>query len=241
MMKFSSISNIGKVREINEDSYDNISIENYDFFIVADGMGGHSDGELASSLACKAFTNFIKNEKISSYSDVIEFQEEAILSANDQVFELASEKSEKMGTTIVCTCIDYQNNSYLFSHIGDSRIYLFRDDEFSQITKDHSLLNELLDRGAIKEEEIEDFANKSAVTRAVGVGEIVHADHKSIDVKNGDVILMVTDGLTNEVTDEDIAQIIKDNQDVFDISSNLIEAALNSGGKDNITVTTIKM
>lgn len=240
-MKFNSISNIGKVREINEDIYDNISIENYDFFIVADGMGGHSDGELASGLACKSFTNFIKNEDISTYPDVVEFQEEAIFAANDAVFELATEKSEKMGTTVVCTCIDYRNNSYLFSHIGDSRIYLYRDKELIQITKDHSLLNELLDRGAIKEDEVEDFANKSAVTRAVGVGEIVHADHKIIETKKGDIILMVTDGLTNEVTDDGIVEILDRYNDVFDISSELINAALNSGGNDNITVTTIKM
>lgn len=240
-MKFSSISNIGRVREINEDSYGNIAIENYDFFIVADGMGGHSDGELASSLAVKCYTDFVATEDPSDYHSIVDYQEQAVFNANDAVYHMAKDKEEKMGTTVVCLCIDYRQGLYHISHIGDSRIYLFRDGKLIQLTKDHSLVNELIDRGAIKVEEAENFVNKSAVTRAVGVNELVDSDYKSLEIHENDTLLLVTDGLTNELTDERISDILAQEEDVFETSTRLVDEALASGGRDNITVTTIKM
>lgn len=240
-MKFSSISNIGKLRDTNEDYYSNISIKNYDFFIVADGMGGHCDGGLASSLASKTFTEFIKDSEISDYQSILDLQEAALSHANSEVYKLASEKQEKMGTTAVCLCVDYTNNKYHISHIGDSRLYLYRKGDISQITKDHSLVNELIDSGALKEDEADSFINKSAITRAIGIGPSINIDSKTIDMENDDIILIVTDGLTNELSLEDIRSIISENTDVYDISSKLIEAANLSGGRDNITVTTVKI
>lgn len=240
-MKFSTISNIGKVREINEDSYGNVSIDNYDFFIVADGMGGHSDGELASSLTVESFTNFIKNANIKDYSSVSDLQEEAIIFANSEVVKVSKEKQEKMGTTVVCLCIDYIENKIHISHIGDSRIYLFRDDNLQQLTKDHSLVNELLNSGVLNEEEAENFSNKAAVTRAVGVSLDVRADNKSMDYHKDDLVFLVTDGLTNELSADEIKKIIKEYDDVYDISKYLVEAAICNGGRDNVTVTTIRI
>ena len=240
-MKFSTISNIGKVRKTNEDSYGNISIENYDFFVVADGMGGHSDGELASSLACTSFTDFIENSKVEDFESIVDFQERAILYANNEVYKLATEKNEKMGTTVVCLCIDYKENSLHIAHVGDSRIYLYRACELNQLTKDHSLINELIDSGALNEEEANHFANKSAVTRAVGVSADIMVDNKSLAYEKGDIILLVTDGLTNELEPKDIVEVIKNYDDVFDISMNLVDKAIDKGGRDNVTVTTIKI
>lgn len=240
-MKFSTISNIGKVRETNEDSYGNVSIDNYDFFIVADGMGGHSDGELASSLTVESFTNFIKDANIKDYSRVSDLQEEAIIFANSEVVKVSKEKQEKMGTTVVCLCIDYIENKIHISHIGDSRIYLFRDDDLQQLTKDHSLVNELLNSGVLNEEEAENFSNKAAVTRAVGVSLDVRADNKSMDYHKDDLIFLVTDGLTNELSADEIKKIIKEYDDVYDISKYLVEAAICNGGRDNVTVTTIRI
>lgn len=240
-MKFSSISNIGKLRETNEDSYSNVSIKDYDFFIVADGMGGHSDGELASSLASKSFTDFIENSDIETYKSILDLQEKALAYANTEVYKVASEKQEKMGTTAVCLCVDYKSKKYHISHIGDSRLYLYRAGEISQLTKDHSLVNELIESGALKENEAENFINKSAITRAIGIGEEIKIDSKTIDMENDDIILIVTDGLTNEISLDAIKNIISENSDVYDISSKLIEAANLSGGRDNITVTTVKI
>lgn len=240
-MKFSTISNIGKVRETNEDSYGNVSIDNYDFFIVADGMGGHSDGELASSLTVESFVNFIKDANIKDYPSVSNLQEEAIIFANSEVVKVSKEKQEKMGTTVVCLCIDYIENKIHISHIGDSRIYLFRDDNLQQLTKDHSLVNELLNSGVLNEEEAENFSNKAAVTRAVGVSLDVRADNKSMDYHKDDLVFLVTDGLTNELSAEEIKNIIKEYDDVYDISKYLVEAAICNGGRDNVTVTTIRI
>ena len=240
-MKFSSISNIGKIRKINEDAYSNISIENYDFFIVADGMGGHSDGELASSLASSSFVDYIKKSNVSDFDNIISLQKKAINYANKEVLKLAGEKKEKMGTTVVCVCIDYKNSKAHVSHIGDSRVYLYKNKELIQLTKDHSLLNDLIDSGALNEKEANDFANKSAITRAVGISPNTVADTKSIDLDDNDLILMATDGLTNELDEEEIIDIIEKQSDVYDISMSLVDAAINAGGRDNITVTTIRM
>lgn len=240
-MKFSTISNIGKVRETNEDSYGNVSIDNYDFFIVADGMGGHSDGELASSLTVESFTNFIKDANIKDYSSVSDLQKEAIIFANSEVVKVSKEKQEKMGTTVVCLCIDYIENKIHISHIGDSRIYLFRDDNLQQLTKDHSLVNELLNSGVLNKQEAENFVNKAAVTRAVGVSLDVRSDNKSMDYHKDDLVFLVTDGLTNELSAEEIKNIIKEYDDVYDISKYLVEAAISNGGRDNVTVTTIRI
>ena len=240
-MKFSTISNIGKVRQTNEDSYGNISIENYDFFVVADGMGGHSDGEIASSLACTSFMDFIENSKVADFDSVVDFQEKAILYANNEVYKLAKEKNVKMGTTVVCLCIDYKEKLLHISHIGDSRIYLFRNGNLSQLTKDHSLLNELIDSGALNEEEANHFVNKAAVTKAVGVSADIKPDNKSLAYESDDIVLLVTDGLTNELGVDEIVEVITNYDDVFDISINLVDKAIDKGGRDNVTVTTVKI
>lgn len=240
-MKFSSISNIGKLRDTNEDSYGNVSTDNYDFFIVADGMGGHSDGELASSLASKSYIDYIKNTRLEDFNSVSDLQDVAISYANEKVFELANKKDEKMGTTVVCLCLDYREKEYHINHIGDSRLYLYREGELKQVTKDHSLINELIDSGALKEDEAKNFINKNAITRAVGINSTVESDYKSIKIKDNDIIIVATDGLFNEVSDGSIIEIIEENEDPYDISLGLIDAANASGGHDNITVTTIKM
>ena len=240
-MKFSSISNIGKIRKLNEDAYSNISIENYDFFIVADGMGGHSDGDIASSLASTSFVDYIKKSNINDFDDIVSLQTRAIDYANKEVCKLAEQKREKMGTTVVCVCIDYDMKMAHISHIGDSRVYLYRNEELIQLTRDHSLLNDLIDSGALNEEEANEFVNKSAITRAVGISPNTVADTKSIDISENDLILMATDGLSNELKEEEIIDIIKTNEDVYDISMSLVDAAINAGGRDNITVTTIRL
>ena len=239
-MKFSTITNIGKIRNENEDSFSNISLGDLDFFIVADGMGGHSKGELASKLAAKLFIEYIKEADISSYDSYIKLLEEAIFYANEEIYKLSLEDGNiRMGTTVVCLCIDYKNNTYYLSHLGDSRAYIYRNETLSQLTRDHSLVNDLLDSGSLTEDEAANFINKSAITRAVGTEEKVVADSKSLPMEDGDIILMVTDGLTNELTDEKIRQIVKANKDPYQISSKLIEEAIDHGGRDNITVTTI--
>lgn len=239
-MKFSTITNIGKIRNENEDSFSNVSLGDLDFFIVADGMGGHSKGDLASKLAAKLFIKYIKEANLGVYDSYIKLQEDAIFYANEEIYKLSLEEGDiRMGTTVVCLCIDHKNKVYHLTHLGDSRAYIYRNDSLSQLTRDHSLVNDLLDSGSLTEDEAENFINKSAITRAVGTEEKIIPDSKSLPMEEGDIVLMVTDGLTNELTDDKIRDIVKVNKDPYQISSKLIEAAIDHGGRDNITVTTI--
>lgn len=240
-MKFSTISNIGKVRSENQDYYGNLDLRNYSFFIVADGMGGYNGGEIASKLAAKYYLEYIKNSNIKDFSSIIDLQEEALQSANDKIFSLSKSYEEyaNMGTTAVCVCIDYEKKSYHITHIGDSRCYIYSDEKLQLITRDHSLVNDLIDSGSLTEDEAENFANKSTITRAVGVGSKIRPDSRSLDMKDSDIMLMVTDGLTNEVSDVEIEAIIANNSTADKISSSLVDLAIKNGGHDNITVTTI--
>ena len=239
-MKFSTISNIGKRREENEDAYGNISVGDIDFFIVAYGMGGHSKGEVASKLASLTYIDFIKNADLSTYKSIEDLQEEAISKANDKIYELADDsEGRSMGTTVVCLSIDNKNKKYIISHVGDSRVYLFRDGDFIFKTRDHSLVNDLVDSGSLTEDEAKNFINKSAITRAVGTEDELEVDTEVIDMVKGDVLLLFTDGLSNEVADEEIRTVVNDFDDAYEISSKLVELALNEGGHDNITLTTV--
>lgn len=239
-MKFSTITNIGKIRKENEDAFSNISIGELDFFIVADGMGGHSKGELASKLAANLFIEYIKEADIDSYETYTKLLEDAIFFANDEIYNLSKQEDDiKMGTTVVCLCIDNKNKVYHLTHLGDSRAYIYKNDTLELLTRDHSLVNDLLDSGSITQDEADNFINKSAITRAVGTERTIVPESKSLGMNEGDIILMVTDGLTNELSDEKIEEIVKEETDPYQISTRLIEEAIDHGGRDNITVTTI--
>ena len=240
-MKFSTISNIGKVRSENQDYYGNLELDKYSFFIVADGMGGYNGGELASKLAAKYYIEYIKNSNIEDFSSIIDLQEEALQSANDKIYSLSKsyEQYANMGTTAVCVCVDYDKKSYHITHIGDSRAYIYSENKLQLITRDHSLVNDLIDSGSITEDEAKNFANKSTITRAVGVASKIKPESRSLDMKESDILLMVTDGLTNELSDTEIEAIIANNSTADKISSSLVDLAIRNGGHDNITVTTM--
>lgn len=239
-MKFSTITNIGKIRKENEDSFSNISLGDLDFFIVADGMGGHSKGDLASKLAANLFIEYIEDADINSYDSYTNLLEDAIFFANDEIYKLSQKEDDiKMGTTVVCLRIDNKNKVYYLTHLGDSRAYIYKNNTLELLTRDHSLVNDLLDSGSITQDEADNFINKSAITRAVGTESKIVPESKSLKMDEGDIILMVTDGLTNELSDEKIEEIVKDATDPYQISTRLIEEAINHGGRDNITVTTI--
>lgn len=239
-MKFSTISNIGKVRQENEDAYANTSLGDLDFFIVADGMGGHSRGEVASKLASKSYIDFVEKAKINDYPSLSILQEDAIKYANEKIYCLSDDSEGlRMGTTVVCMVIDEKNRTYHISHVGDSRIYIYQDKKLSLKTRDHSLINDLIDTGSLTEDEAKNFINRSAITKAVGTEKEIEPESSTFSMKDGDVVLMFTDGLSNELSDEEITKVVDDNDDAYEISSKLIELALNKGGRDNITVTTI--
>jgi len=230
------MSDIGLVRETNEDSY---VCEPPHLFAVADGMGGHVAGEIASKLAATTLRNYIK-ENGEEYQHE-ELLKQAINQANTSIYQLAQSKEEYngMGTTVTAVYVD--GNTLSWGHVGDSRLYLLRDGEFSQITNDHSLVWELVQSGNITKEEALTHPKRNMLTRAVGTSCLIKIDTGVIQWEPGDVLLLCTDGLTNMVSEQDICQLIKNEEDsISSIVEKLVSQAKHAGGFDNITTILLK-
>jgi PPM family protein phosphatase len=226
-------TDIGKVREINEDSYICVS----PLFAVAAGMGGHVAGEIASRLA----TDTLKNHVAAHGGASAALLEEAILEANSLIFRLAQEKSEcaGMGTTI--TAVYIYGSKIFWGHVGDSRLYLLRANQLRQITDDHSLVGALVRSGSITKEESLVHPQRNILTRAVGTEEHIRVDTGEIDWVTGDSLLLCADGLTTLVRDEEILSIISTGPADGDAClEGLVAAANTAGGYDNITTVLIR-
>lgn len=227
------ISDIGKKRMINEDYANYYVTEDYELFIVADGMGGHNAGEVASKMATETVMEYIKeNWNIFKEENILQ---KAIITANKKVFEYSNTREELkgMGTTIT-TCLITDSKVYI-ANVGDSAGFTFRDDELIKITKDHSLVQELLDSGSITEEEAFTHPRKNIITRAIGAYEDVEVDVFKLPNNNMTKYLLCSDGLLNEVTKEEIAHILR-NYNNEEAAKQLVILANEREGRDNITV-----
>ncbi len=245
------LSDVGLVRGHNEDkiAWD----ENLGLVLLADGMGGHNAGEVASELAVNRIIDSLRGVLISDIEKVVDrcaAVHEAIQHANNEIVQVAQERSEcaGMGTTIVLSL--FYNDSVIFAHVGDSRIYRYRNDELTQITTDHSLVQEMVDNGYISEQEALTSASRNLITRALGIADTVEVDVIESDCRIDDLYLLCSDGLTDLVTDEEIAVIFEqhDHGDGYSastlesIATSLVSSANEKGGKDNIsTVLVTKM
>lgn len=227
-------SDVGNVRELNEDFYEYFENEDFRVYIIADGMGGHNSGEVASQTACREVLAFIK-ENFYEFQDKEELLRNAFRIANKAILTVAlqNEASRGMGTTLVAGLI-YNNNIYI-ANVGDSSCYLKRDSEVIKITKDHSLVQELIDLGSISKEEAKNHPNKNVITRAVGTSLDVEVDIYKLDYRYNDIYMLCTDGLSNEVDiKEKMINILNGN--FQSICDQLIEEAKRNGGRDNVTV-----
>lgn len=237
-MKTFSKTDIGMVREVNQD-YVYVSdlpvgkLPN--LFIVADGMGGHKAGEFASRFTVEV----VKDELAKSTEDSPEAViRQAITSANQRLLETAKQDSklEGMGTTlVVATVIE---RTLYFANVGDSRLYLLNND-IKQVSKDHSLVQEMVRLGGIKQEDAKNHPDKNIITRAIGAKEQVEVDFYEYRLKKGDIVLMCTDGLSNMVEDTEILHIVKGSRDIVEAVEGLIEKANENGGKDNIGIVAV--
>ncbi len=234
-------SDIGKVRDMNQDSYyisdkdDKIKL-----YIVADGMGGYKGGEIASKLAIESSKNYIINnfDQIKKERDqIIELIKNAIEYANMIVYEKSKEVPELagMGTTID-VCLIYLNRIYI-GHIGDSRVYRLRKDFFRKLTVDDSYVEQLVKEGNITKEEAYNHPKKNMLTKALGCTAFVEPTVLVKGFMKGDILLMCTDGLTNMLKDDKICEIIKQNSE--QASKELVKKANEQGGYDNITAVII--
>ena len=206
-------------------------------FVVADGMGGHNAGDYASRVAVETIVERVAD---SGERNALYVFDRAIQSANARIRELAdsSPELEGMGTTVVAaSCVD----GYLsIANVGDSRLYVVSPQGIRQITRDHSWVEELVLRGGIGREEARNHPDKNIITRAVGAEDTVKADFFSVRLEEGDMVLMCTDGLTNMLEDREIRMIMNGARDIVEKAQELVEAANENGGKDNISVILIE-
>ncbi|HIR28022.1 MAG TPA: Stp1/IreP family PP2C-type Ser/Thr phosphatase [Candidatus Choladousia intestinigallinarum] len=229
------ITDIGKRRSINEDCVyaSDQPVGNLpNLLIVADGMGGHNAGELASRFTVESIVDYIGKAAEDRPIPLLSY---AIHHANENVIEKAkTDKSlEGMGTTVVAATIQ---GSYLYvANVGDSRLYLI-DKNITQITRDHSLVEEMIRVGELKREEARTHPDRNVITRAIGVKEPVRIDFFDMKLEKGDIILLCSDGLTNMVEDRDILKIVKKSGSLKEAAGRLVTEANKNGGKDNISV-----
>jgi PPM family protein phosphatase len=237
--QFSLCTDPGLARDNNEDSV--VFDQPTQMAVLADGMGGYNAGEVASGMA----TAFIKSEmsrwldqagKNANAREVRRALEICVDNANRSIFNAASSNPQYtgMGTTLVVGV--FQENRLMLGHIGDSRCYRIRGQEFSQVTKDHSLLQEQMDAGLITPEQAATSMNKNLVTRALGVEDTVLLETNEYRTEVGDIYLMCSDGLSDMVSDEAIADIMQSNQELDAKAKALVDAANAGGGRDNISV-----
>lgn len=241
-MKYEAISNTGKVRDNNEDSYYIPDRKNHPLFIVADGIGGHNCGEVASQLAVDIIKSTIKD--IDKYENLDELESDfikAISDANKEVFNKANsdKQYEGMGTTL--TLLYVYHDAMLIGHVGDSRTYAINNEEIRQLTEDDTMVNNLVKLGEITRKEAENHPKKNIITNAVGTDESLDISLVQYNYNHGEYILMCTDGLTDMIDNEQILNIVKEKKDPSLISKELLDKALDAGGRDNVTLIIIQI
>ncbi len=235
MLKTFSLTDIGKKRKDNQDyifSSENPVGNLPNLFIVADGMGGHKAGDYASKLTVETMVEYISGSEEKNPSKLFY---DAICNANSLIRETA-EKSpdlEGMGTTVVaCTCL---GQFLQIANVGDSRLYVVGK-TIRQITKDHSLVAEMVRMGGLLAGDAKTHPDKNIITRAVGASEKIVPDFFSVELEEDDSVLMCTDGLTNMLEDEEIRMLLQSGRDIVEKVQSLIDAANKAGGVDNISV-----
>lgn len=224
-------TDVGKVREANEDSY----IERSPLFGVADGMGGHIAGDVASSTAVETILEQTKSADPEGTGALVSLVE----NANSAILAKGRDDSTLRGMGTTCTLLLIREGRAHIAHVGDSRGYVYRDGALRQLTEDHTLVNRMVREGRITAEEAEHHPQRSIVTRALGVDDSVQVDTETMDIAEGDRFLLCSDGLTGMVGGDTIAQVLGEESDPGAAAERLIELANASGGEDNITVVIV--
>lgn len=243
-IEVAGVSHVGMKRNHNEDNY--LLMPEEKVFCVADGMGGHSSGEIASKIAVDEMAEFFrltardleatwpfKMDKTRNYDE--NRLATAIKLANVRIYERAAaeQKYKGMGTTIVT--VHFASDLAYVAHVGDSRVYYFRDGVLKQVTEDHSLLNDYLKAKKLTPEEIEAFPHKNVIVRALGMKDTVQVDLSRYEPREGDIFLLCSDGLSGMVPDPQIQEILQSVPELDAACNKLIESANAAGGNDNVT------
>jgi protein phosphatase len=234
------VSDVGLVRQNNEDVWSEVPEAN--FFALADGMGGHRAGEVAARLAVMSVCKAIEERPDPrSSEDVKQALTEAIVNANRVVYSMGSqnEKLGGMGTTLCCLML-YKETA-VYAHVGDSRIYRFRNKKLEQLTQDHSLRSELILKGELDEKSAAVFPFRNIITRAIGTTTCVEPETATAPLLPNDLYFLCSDGLTDAVTHEEILQVLESTLSVKEAAHKLTALAKTNGGSDNITIVLIKV
>lgn len=249
--KAAGISDVGLQREHNEDSF--AVLDDHELFIVADGMGGHRAGDVASRIATDSIAEFFRataNEDVTwpfHFDSRLSEEENRLLTgirlANRQIFErsLQSRECQGMGTTVVGALFSPKKKKMFIGHVGDSRAYRIRDGEITQMTRDHSLVNDyLLAMPELTEEQRSELP-KNVITRALGMQDQVTVDLQSDDAKGGDLYVLCSDGLSGMIDDDEIREVVTSTDDLQLACRRLITLANEHGGEDNITAVLVQV
>lgn len=239
-MKYYGISDKGKVRIQNQDSIYVPEKNEYNLYIIADGMGGAKAGDVASIKAIEYIKEYIKNNYVDQGDTKIkEMIRESLIYANEKVYSLSEENKEYegMGTTVIVVLV-YKNKMYI-GHIGDSRLYRIRNNFIRKITKDHSYVQKLIDDKTITKKEAKDHPRRNMLLKALGCEPIVEPDVMMKKIEPNDYVILCTDGLTNLVKDKEILLVTNNLKQTKKICEKLVDLANERGGYDNISVIVI--
>lgn len=243
-VRFGAHTDLGRIRENNEDKFEFFEPEETEllavkgcFYAVADGMGGHASGQIASELALKTI---IKTYFADPNEDVSESLREAILSANSYIHSTAQAIPDRSGMGTTCTSVILRDDEMYIGHVGDSRAYLIRDGELRQVSEDHSWVAEQVKRGALTAEEAEMSPFRNVITRSLGASPEVEPDIYCEEVKKGDLLVLCSDGLSGYVKDDEIKELVTAWSPSL-AAMKLIDRANEHGGGDNITAVVISI
>lgn len=236
-MNITAQTDVGKQKSTNEDAVETASFGSAHLLVVADGMGGHAAGDVASELATTTISEAVSSAVEAGRSDYEDILAEAIASANDAILKEADEVAAQrsMGTTVVAAIIE--DNEAVIANVGDSRAYSVSD-TLTQITVDQSFVQELIDQGEITPEEAKSHPQRNVVSQALGTDETVTPDFYTHHIERH--LLLCSDGLTEDVAEDSILSVIAESEDIDTAADQLIQAAIDNGGSDNISVILTK-
>ena len=238
-MQFYSLSDRGMLREINEDYFISENIDGYTVLILTDGMGGHNGGETASKIAGEIIFDFLRSKLKEAIlpGQIMLMMGEALESANEYILSLSKKKASLAGMGTTADVLVFKKDKAYIAHVGDGRIYSSNQEgTLSLLTKDHSLVEYMVDQGAITREQAAGHPQKNVITKALGISPDVNADVFHVKASPKSRFLMCSDGLTNMLSDETIENTLSRSESLEDGVKTLINMANEAGGSDNITV-----
>ncbi len=233
-LTWAGATDTGRRRDSNQDAF----LAEYPLFVVADGMGGHAGGEVASRSTIERLKAVVEAGVVSA-----ETIEKALELAVEDILAHPDTTDEGTGTTLTGVYLDVSSDPahWVSLNIGDSRVYLLRGDDLVQITTDHSVVQELIASGRLSPEEAEGHPYSNVITRAVGVSELLPPDYLGIEIQSGDRFVICSDGLTKELTDYGIQHFLREHSDPAAAVDAMIAAALENGGRDNVTLIVVQI